>query len=141
MPVTRQDLQVQWAAADDKAVAAGTAEESDLHSVDASCVNAQISLKANNTGTPADGDTVDVYLLQSSGDTDNAANTTDEHDTPAHARHLFRLDTHDTGDGDNPARVTVLLPIPQKNFKLRAVSNAGTNSITVSAKITEQRAS
>lgn len=134
MAITRPETKVLWAAANSKSVAFGATEESDEINLDATCVAAQVHLKADNAGTPAAGDTVDFYFVQTGGDPDGAA--ADEFDTNGHATHLKRLDTN----SEDPAGATVPLPIPQKGGKVVAVSNAGSNSITVSATITEQRA-
>ena len=135
MAITRPETQVTWpTAADSKSVTAATQENSEEVNLDATCVKAQIHLKADNNGTPAAGDTVDFYLLQTGGDPDGAA--TDEFDTPGHALHLGQIDTN----GEDPGIKTVSLPIPQKGAKIRADNNAASNGITVSATITEQRA-
>lgn len=134
MAITRQETQVTWTAANSVSVTAGSNQTSDEINLDASCVAAQISLKADNAGTPASGDTISFYLLQTSGDPDGAS--TDEFDTVGHAILLTVLDTN----SEDPAGRTVPLPIPQKGAKLYAASAAASNSITVSATITEQRA-
>ena len=55
--------------------------------------------------TPASGDTVDFYILYTTGDPDGAA--TDEYDTVAHAMHVTTLDTN----SEDPARKTVEIPV------------------------------
>lgn len=139
MAITRTETQVLWTGSSptDSVAAAGSEESLEVN-LDATCVAAQISLKANNGGTPASGDTIDFYILQTSGEPDVDPSVTDDFDTPGHAQFLARLDTNIAGE--NPAITTVALPIPQKGFKIRAVSGAASNAITVSATITEQRA-
>ena len=104
--------------------------------LDATCIAAQASLKADNSTTPAADDQIYVWLLQSSGDPDGSGS--DEFDTAAHGLLLAVLDTN----AEDPALKTVPLPLPQKGFKLyfEGVTAGTTNSITVSATITEQRA-
>ena len=139
MAITRVESDVLWTgSAQTDQIAAGGAEESLEVNLDASCVAAQITLKADNTsGTPAADDQIDFYLIQTTGDPDGAA-VADEFATAGHAVFLGRLDTN----VEDPALKTVPLPIPQKGFKIRAtgVDSGTTNPIDVSAVITEQRA-
>lgn len=139
MAITRTETQVTWPTASNTAsVSAGGTATSEEFNLDATCINAQVSLKADNSTSPASDDQIDFYLLQTSGDPDGAVS--DEFDTPdpAHALFLGRLDT----SLEDPAIMTVPLPIPQKGGKLYATGadSGTTNSITVSATITEQRA-
>lgn len=141
MAITRTETQVTWpTAANSISVTAGGNQTSEEVNLDATCIAAQISLKADNSTTPAADDQIDFYMLQTSGDPDGAS--TDEFDTTAHARFLCRLDTYAAGEGEDPAGKTVRIPIPQKGFKIYATGadSGTTNSITVSATITEQRA-
>lgn len=136
MSITQNETQVQWAAANSVSVSAGGNQTSDEFNLDASCVAAQIELKADNSTTPAADDQIDFYLLQTLGDPDGAS--TDEFDTVGHALFLARLDTND----EDPAIKTVPLPIPFKGGKIYATGadSGTTNAITVSATIREQRA-
>ena len=137
MAITRTETQVTWpTSANSKSVAAGGNETSEEFNLDATCISAQITIKADNSTTPASDDQIYVWLLQTSGDPDGTG--ADEFDTTAHAILLGVLDTND----EDPAIMTVGLPIPQKGGKLYAegVTAGTTNSITVSATITEQRA-
>jgi hypothetical protein len=136
MAITRTETQVTWpTAANSTSVAAAGTATSEEFNLDATCVAAQVSLKADNdAGSPASDAQVDFYLLQTSGDPDGAS--TDEFDTVGHAVFLGRADTAT----DDPAILTVPLPIPQKGAKIYASNVGATNAITVSATITEQRA-
>ena len=137
MGITRQETKVLWTGwANSDSIGAGSSEESLEVNLDATCVRAQITLKADNSTTPVADDQINFWLLQTSGDPDGAG--ADEFDTDAHALHLAELDTN----SEDPAIRTVNLPLPQKGFKLRAegVSAGTTNAITVSATITEQLA-
>lgn len=139
MAITRVQTDVLWTgSAHTDSIAAGGSEQSLEFNLDQTCVAAQITLKADNSTTPAADDQIDFYLLQTSGDPDAAEPGTDEFDTVGHAQFLARLDTND----EDPAIATVPLPIPQKGAKLLAtgVDSGTTNAITVSATITEQRA-
>jgi len=138
MSITRVETPVVWSAAASVSVAAATAQESDVVTLDPSCIAAQVSVQADNSTTPASSDQIYVWLLQTSGDSDGAGG--DEYDTPG-AQHAILLGIIDTNT-DDPGRLTRVLPIPQKGFKIRAEGiTAGTvNAITVSARVSEQRA-
>ena len=92
----------------------------------------QITCEANNGGTPASGDTVSFYLLQSSGDTDQTGG--DSYDTTDNKHFLCKLNTHSGTGGNNPSQKTVPMPGPQKAFKVYVESAAASNSITVAAR-------
>ncbi len=123
--------------ADTDSIAAGGNETSDVFTLDATCIAAQIQLKADNSTTPASDDQIDFYLLQTSGDPDVDPDSADEYDTTAHARFLARLDTNE----EDPAIITVPIPVPQAHCKIYATGadSGTTNAITVSAQLVEQR--
>lgn len=136
MAITRTETQITWAAANSVSVTAGSNQTSDEFNLDATCIAASVTLKADNSTTPASDDIIYFWLLQTSGDPDGTG--LDEFDTAGHALLLAVLRTN----SEDPAIKTVPLPIPQKGGKIYAEgATAGTtNSITVSATITEQRA-
>ena len=138
MAITRAETQVEWSASDSVSVTAGSSQTSDEVNLDATCISAQISLKADNSTTPAADDQIYFWLLQTSGDPDGAGG--DEFDTvdPQHAHFLGILDTN----AEDPAIMTAHLPLPQKGLKIYAegITPGTTNAITVSATVTEQRA-
>lgn len=139
MAVTQTLTQVTWpTAATTGSVTTNSNLTSEVITLDATCVAAQIQLKAE-TGTAVAGDYINFYVLQSSGDPD-AAETTDEYDTVGHAIFLARVDCFIT----DPALVTVPFPVPQKNFKIYAEgdhADATSQAITVACQIIEQRVS
>ena len=139
MAVTQTLTQVTWpTAATTGSVTTNSNLTSEVITLDASCIAAQIQLKAE-TGTATSVDYINFYVLQSSGDPD-AAETTDEYDTVGHAIFLARVDTFVT----DPALVTVPFPLPQKNFKIYAEGDHAdqtSQAITVACQIIEQRAS
>lgn len=118
--------------ADSKSVTSGSNATSDEVSVDADAIMASLVIKADNAGTPASGDTLDVSLLANVGDPDADPDSADEFTSTGHGLHLTRLDTNT----DDPAiSYNVPLPLPLKGFKLYAENNAASNSITVSAQM------
>ena len=137
MAITRTETQVTWSAANSATCGADTSTLSDVVSLDATCWEAQVSLKASNTTTAATDDQIYIWLLQSSGDPDGTG--TAEYDTNLHGLLLGVLDTFK----EQPAIKTAQIPLPQENLKFFAegTSTGSTNAIVVSATITEHRAS
>ena len=135
MPITKQARQVFWAGGVTVSVAAGAAAVSDVVTPGADAVGAVLQVKADNTGTPAAGDTLDVYLLMTTGDPDADPDSADEFDTINHGLFLMRLDT----SADDPALKTVEIPTAMKAYKVRVVNN-GASGMTVSAQVYEQNA-
>src|SRR5210317_1397670 len=102
MAITRAETQVTWpTAANDVNITTGSNATSEEFSLNQACFKAQISIQAINSGTPAAGDIVYVYLLQSNGDTNQTGG--DEFDTtdPSTAVLLATLDTVSL-DPDDP---------------------------------------
>ncbi len=138
MAITITETQVTWdTGSNSDSVSAGGNVTSDEVNLNATCIAAQVSLKADNSTTAASDDIIDFWLLQTSGDPDGAGS--DEFDTTGHAVHLARLDT----STEDPAGATVPLPHTQKGLKIYAegATAGSTNAITVSATITEKRSS
>jgi len=133
MPITTNEVQVLWSASASQSVTASSNATSDAFSINQTCFQASIELKADNESTPGAGDTVTFYLLATLGDPDGA--TTDEYGTTTQDIPLGTLDTN----ADDPAIRTVHLGMPLKGGKIYAVNNASSNAITVSACILEQR--
>jgi len=131
MATTKSNVQVTWSSATSKSVSSSSNATSDAHTFDASSVSAMITVKANHGGTPASGDTVDFFLLYTTGDPDAAS--TDEYDSSGHGMHIATLDTNT----DNPAIKTVEIPVSAKGFKVYAKNNDSNSDITVSAEVYE----
>ncbi len=136
MAVANNEIQVEWDSGNDsKSVSAGAAAASDAFSFSATAIDAMVTLKADNAGTPASGDTIEVYLLATCGDPDGAS--TDEY--PADDEEGILLGVLDTHAND-PAVRTVTCPVA-KGAKLYAKSNAASNAITISACLNEKTVS
>ena len=131
MAIARSEIQVIWSTALFLSIAAAGNGTSDAITPSANGIAYQITLKADNGGTPASGDTVDFFLMRTSGDPDGTA--TDEYDTAGDALPLGTLDTNSV----DPALMTVDIPVAWKGAKLYAVNNSAANSIVVSAAIYE----
>ena len=135
MAITLAETQVTWSAATSVSVGAGGSQTSDEFNLDATCTAAQVTLKADNSTSPAADDIIYFYFRQTSGDPDGAS--TDEFDTSENALLLAVINT----ETQDPGIKTVPLPIPQKGGMIYAegATSGTTNAITVSAAITEQR--
>jgi len=133
--MARVETKVLFAGANTVSVAVAGSAVSDVITLDATAVDAAITIKADNAGIPAAGDTVDVYVLLSAGDPDGAA-VADEYASQdsTHAMWLCRLDTNVT----DPAIITVRYPPVPQAGKIYVVNN-GASSVTVGAVIEEDR--
>ena len=136
MAVSKSNTQVTWSTSNSVSVSASSNSTSDAHAFDSTSVSAMVTMKADNGGTPASGDTVDFYLLYTTGDPDGGT-ATDEYDTVGHAMHVATLDTN----SEDPARKTVEIPVSAKGFKVYAVNNSSGRAVTVSAEVYETKAS
>ncbi len=135
MPLTRVETKVLFAAANSVTITSGATNTSDIVTLDPTCVDASITLKADNQGTTVSGDTVTVFVLLSSGDPDGAA-VADEY-ASADSTHARRLGTIDTFVTD-PGLITFPYPKTPVKGKLYAVNN-GASSVIFSAVVEEQR--
>lgn len=96
-------------------------------------VERYVILKADNDGTPASGDTVDLYLLTEIGDPDADPDSADEFTTAGHGLFLYQLDTNTEDPSISP-----VVAIPSAvTAKLYAVNNSSVRAITVSAQMLE----
>ena len=134
MAVTNNEQQVTWSSSNSASVSAGGTQVSDTANFSATAFAAMVTLKADNDGTPASGDTVDFYALITCGDPDGAG--ADEYPTDdSDGIFLARLDT----SADDPVVAAVNLPVA-KAVKLYAKNNSSGRTITVSACINEKTA-
>ena len=127
MAASKNEQQVTWSASNSASVTAGGSQTSDAVTASSTMVDQGIMVKADNAGTPASGDTVDFYLLPTTGDPDGAGS--DEYVTAGHGYYLGQVDTN----LEDPAIAYYEIPSAMKGWELYAASNAASNSITVSA--------
>jgi hypothetical protein len=127
MAITNNAVQVTWSASNSVSVTAGSNQTSDAETVTGDdCPSVTLTLKADNAGTPASGDTIDFYVEKTAGDPDG----TGGNEYATQREFLAQLDTNTT----DPALETVEFSIlGVESWKLYAESNASSNSITVSA--------
>lgn len=126
---------VQWSASGSVSLTSNTTRvASDAVTVHADAVEGAIQVKADNAGTPASGDTIDLWVVWSVDGTN--------YDTEEHAQFLGRLDTYGSNDpGEDPAVKTFSLRVNAKQkFKLLSRGNqAASRNQTITATYNEQR--
>lgn len=132
MGLSTSQNQVTWSASNSQSVSAGGNATSDAETIDGAMTAGSVTIKADNGGTPADGDIIEVRILYTNGDPDAEADSADEYDDRDSVPPVL-LDTYET----DPAIVT--LPLMQaKAYKIDVLSQAASNSITVSAQDSQQ---
>lgn len=130
------DVAITWSASSTKSLNSTSRFDSDARSVNANAMTASLTVTCDNSGTPASGDYVDVWLKQSS---DASGFETDEH-----ALYLGRLDTYGSNDpGEDPATKTYMIDVSGiQSFKLTSKANqGGTRAVTISAVYNEHQSS
>lgn len=125
---------LQWGGSGTRSLNTTARFESDDRAIHADAVQASLQVKCDNSGTPASGDFVDLWIKWSGDGT--------EFDTDEHAMPLGRIDTFGSNDpGEDPATQTYTLNVSGKlEFRLVARANqGGTRAITISAIYNEHR--
>lgn len=131
MAFSQNQIQVQWGAADTKSIAGGGTENSDDFVLSVNHTGGDLQVKADHSGTPASGDTIDFYL-QRKGDPDQS--TVDDYDNQGDY-----LCTVDLNENDPAVKSMPLFGVVQGvTYRLAAVNNDSDSAITVSARITEE---
>lgn len=134
------ETQVLWSTAASVTLSTNNRTDSDAVTLNVEDWDAAMQISADNAGTPASGDTVDVYVKWSNGDV--LGDSGDDFDTDEHAEWLCRLDTYPTNTpGEDPARKTVQLMVSgKKAFKLSAVAAQGaTRNVVLRARLVTHR--
>lgn len=140
MAVSRVETQVQFAASNSVTVSSATVGNSDAVLWDATTVMAGIIVSADNAGTPASGDVVDLWWANTIGDV--LGDSGDDFETSEHATPLGRIDTVAANTpGEDPGRKHFDLPVSAKGGRLLySCPQAATRNIVLRARITEVRA-
>lgn len=128
------DAAVTWSAASTKSLNSSSRVDSDAVTVHVDAVSAVIQVTADNSGTPAAGDVVNLWIKWSSD--------ASQYDTDEHAMALGALDTVAANTpGEDPATRTYTIPVSGRQaFKLSAAApQGGTRAITLSAIYNEHR--
>lgn len=139
MPSTRVETQVTWSAAASITLATSAAVTSDAMAFSAEDWDVDLQVTADNSGTPASGDIVSVWVAWSSGDI--LGDSGDDYDTTEHAEFLGTLNTFATDTpGEDPARKTWHIASASKGCKvIVSTPNAATRSIVVRARLIAHR--
>lgn len=135
MAITRAETRIQFGAANSTSLVSGAAKSSDTVSLATTTVMLGITIKVDNKGTPASGDTCTVYMLPSAGDPDGVS--TDEHASNSHGILLAVLNTN----LEDPAIRSLEIPSAFQSAQFRFLNNAASNSYTISAVLTEVKQS
>jgi len=116
---------------------------SDEITLDAADWSAGIAVRADNAGTPASGDQVEVRVLYTNGDVDNGGGANDyptmntSGATGAQGNYLCLLDTYSNYDPDQTYRA---VDATAKGVKLAARAYQGaTRNITLAARLITHR--
>lgn len=134
------ETQITFSASASVSLGTNSRVDSDAVTLNVDDWDGSIQLSADNTGTPASGDTVDVYVKWSNGDV--LGDSGDDFDTDEHAQLVCRLDTYSVNTpGEDPARATIPLSVSgKKAFKLSVVANQGaTRAVTFRARFVSHR--
>jgi hypothetical protein len=118
MASSRNQTQVTWSSATSVTLSSNnTRSTSDAISFNVEDWEADIHLHADNSGTPATGDTVSFYIHYSTGDLN--ADASDDYATNEFAEHLCTLDTYSTNTpGEDPASKVIPIRTTSGKFKI-----------------------
>ena len=134
------ETQVNWSAASSVSLNTASRVDSDAIALNVEDWDGSLQVSADNSGTPASGDTVAVYVKWSNGDV--LGDSGDDFDTDEHAEFVCLLDTYPTNTpGEDPARKTVDIDVSgKKALKVSVVAAQGaTRAITVAARLVTHR--
>ncbi len=139
MASSKNATQIQWSAANSVTVSSATVVWSDAFTLNAEDWQAELQVDANNAGTPASGDTCDVYVAYSTGDI--LGDSGDDFASVEHSEFLFRLDTFGTNTpGEDPANRSAPVRCGAKAFKVGvSCAQAATRNIVVRAMVNTHR--
>lgn len=140
MASTINEQQVLWASASSKTVSVNTIQWSDAITLNVEDWDGSVQVNADNAGTPASGDTCDVYVGWSTGDI--LGDTGNDYDSDEHSEYVGRLDTYAANTpGEDPARQTWPLSVSGKSAMRIGVicAQAATRNIVVRARLVTHR--
>lgn len=140
MALSRYETQITWSAAQSITLNTTTLTVSDAFPIDATTIAATVQVHADNQGTPASGDTLEIYIAYSAGDI--LGDTGNDFDTEEHASPLMVLDTYATNTpGEDPVRRSGPIAIAPTSARLvlKGNANIATRNIVVRARLVEKR--
>lgn len=139
MASSRVSTAIVWSSTASVTLNSASVFTSDAFAYDVEDWQASIQVNADNSGTPASGDYVDVYISYTSGDV--LGDSANDYDSTEHALYLGRLNTYSTDTpGEDPARATYPLDCAPLGFKLLLQSpNAATRNVVCRAMVVAHR--
>lgn len=143
MAASKVETQILWSSSNTKTLNSNNWFVSDEVTLDDSDWDGIIYARADNSGTPASGDTVDIRILYTAGDVDNGGGGNDYADvntsgsTAARANVLMFLDTYNNYDPDTSAAP---INLSGKKFKIAArAPQGGSRSIVLALRLVTHR--
>lgn len=139
MASSRVSTALTWSAASSISLTTNNVVASDTFLFNIEDWEATLVVSADNAGTPASGDTVDLWIAWTVGDV--LGDSGDDFTTDEHSEVLGRIDTVAANTpGEDPARVAFHIPTAAKGFRLLSRANQGaTRNITLRAMISTHR--
>lgn len=139
MASTKPEAGITWSSAASITLSNATAVASDVFTFNVEDYECALAVHADNSGTPASGDVVNVRVAYSVGNIDGSAG--DDYATTEHAEYVGRLDTWSTNTpGEDPALIVVPLRTAEKAFKVIVDAPLGASrSIVVRAGVITHR--
>lgn len=119
MASSRNQQQVTWSSGSTSVTLSSnnTRSTSDAMTLSVEDWDGDLHLYADNSGTPASGDTVDFYIHYSTGDLN--ADASDDYATNEHAEFLCKLDTYASNTpGEDPASKIIPIRCTAGKFKI-----------------------
>lgn len=141
MALTRNEQQVLWSTAESITLSTATLTWSDPITFDATDTAGGLQVSAANQGTPASGDTMEVWIAYTTGDV--LGDSGDDYATDEHAIYLGQLNTYATDTpGENPARKSIPIDVaPFKGCKIGVKgAQAASRNIVARIRLQTQRA-
>lgn len=143
MASSRTETQVLWSSSNTKSLNSNSWFVSDAVSFNIEDWDGEIQIRADNSGTPASGDTVEIRILYTAGDLDNGGGGDDYPDvntsgsTAAQASFAAFLDTYNNYDPDG---TSVPVRTANKGFKIAARAAQGaTRAVTLAVRLITHR--
>jgi len=140
MASSRNEQQILWSAAQFVTLSVNnTRSVSDAVTFNAEDWDADLMIWAENQGTPASGDYVDVYIHYTCGDIDGVAGS--DYASNEYADFLFRLDTVAANTpGENPAAKVLPIRTTATGFKVSCEGpQVASRNIEVRARVVTRR--
>jgi hypothetical protein len=140
MASSRNETSITWSSTAYVTLSSNdTRSVSDAFAFNAEDWEADLYVSADNAGTPASGDYVDLYIHYTAGDSDSGGS--DDYATNEYAEFLCRLNTYSTDNpGEDPAARVLPIRTAAKGFKVSCQGpQVASRNITVRARVITHR--